>query len=380
MSYSTPSKGACPPRSPGAIHGVLAPREWRGRRPLAAAVERWGAICVAALLALTGCFSAPTYQGPPSDHFDGEVFRNRVESPRGFTRFLKWQSTRRPVVWPAWREATPGPPPPRRVDGDALRVTFVNHATVLIQTAGLNIITDPVWSHRVSPVSWIGPARIRVPGIRFDDLPPIDAILISHNHYDHLDVPTLRRLVERDTPRIFAGLGTGALFDQEGLGGWTDLDWWQSAQLSERVSVVATPGQHFSGRGLSDGSGVLWAGFVLRTPGGAIYFAGDTGMGPHFGEIRQRFGAPRLAILPIGAYTPRWFMAPVHVSPEQAVEAHRILGARLSVAIHFGTFPLADEGPDTPIRDLAMARSAQGVSSERFRVLDFGQGLDVPPR
>lgn len=328
---------------------------------------------------LTGCFGAPGYQGPRSDHFDGEHFHNAEgPTPDGLLRFVRWQRTRRPGAWVAPIDSEPGPPPPRRVEGSALRVTVVNHATVLIQTAGLNVLTDPIWSPRTSPVSWVGPARVRAPGVRFEDLPPIDAVLISHNHYDHLDLETLRRLAARDRPRIFAGLGTGALLRQEGIEGWTDLDWWQAVPLAPGVELVATPAAHFSGRGLGDRNTVLWLGFVLRAPGGPVYFAGDTGRGGHYAEIRRRFGPMRLALLPIGAYQPRWFMAPVHLSPSEAVTAHRIVGAALSVGVHFGTFPLADEGIDEPAYDLALARSAQGVDPAAFMVPVFGRGIEVP--
>lgn len=337
-----------------------------------------GLVAVIALL-LSGCFGAPGYRGPRSDHFDGERFVNQTAPAQGgLTRFLRWQRMRRPGPWRPPVTPPPEPPPPRRVEGAALVVTVVNHATVLIQTAGLNIVTDPVWSDRTSPVSWVGPARVQPPGVRFDDLPPIDVVLISHNHYDHLDLDTLRRIAARDRPRIFAGLGTGALLAEEGIAGGHDLDWWQSVALSPAVELVATPAAHFSGRGLEDRDRVLWLGFVLRAPGGPIYFAGDTGHGPHFAEIRRRFGAARLALLPIGAYEPRWFMSPVHISPAEAVRAHRILGAALSVGIHFGTFPLADEGIDEPAYDLALARSAQRVEPSAFVVPVFGRGIAVP--
>lgn len=330
---------------------------------------------------MMGCFGGPPYRGPVSDHFDGERFVNRdgVRSS-GFLRFMEWQRLRQRVEWPDWVESTPGPPPPRRVEGDALRVTVVNHATALIQTAGLNILTDPIWSHRCSPVSWVGPARVRAPGIRFDDLPPIDVVLISHNHYDHLDVPTLRRLVERDRPRIYAGLGTGALFEAEGIDGGVDLDWWQSVALGAGVKLWAVPAAHFSGRGLEDRDTVLWGGFVVQGPGGPVYFAGDTGWGSHYAEIRRRFGPIRLALLPIGAYRPQWFMRPVHISPAEAVAAHRVLEAGLSVGIHFGTFPLADEGIDEPVYDLGLARSAAGVEPAAFVAPVFGRGIEVAPR
>jgi L-ascorbate metabolism protein UlaG (beta-lactamase superfamily) len=328
---------------------------------------------------LIGCcaFSAPRFEGPVSDHFDGRAFKNQdpIEH-KGAGAFLEWQLTADRGPWQRI-EAEPGPPPPKKVGPGRLRVTFINHATTLVQLDGKNILTDPVWSERVSPVSFAGPSRYRPPGIRFEDLPPIDAVVISHNHYDHLDMPTLKRLQESHSPSFFVGLGNAALLRDEGIAEVVELDWWQSHHLGA-LEMVAVPAQHFSGRGLCDRDGTLWVGWALSSAHGLVYFAGDTGMGPHFKEIRQRLGEPRLAILPIGAYLPRWFMELIHIDPAQAVEAHRILGAFRSVAMHFGTFALADEAMDQAPRDLAVALEAQRVSSDDFWVLDFGEGRDVP--
>ena len=228
-------------------------------------------------------------------------------------------------------------------------MTFVNHATTLIQMDGVNVLTDPIWSERCSPVSFAGPRRVVPPGLRLDQLPPIDVVLISHNHYDHLDLPTLRRVVEEHRPRILVPVGNRTLLDRAGVRGAEELAWWQSADVRDgAVRVSAVPAQHFAGRGFFDRDRALWAGFVISGPAGSAYFAGDTGFGPHFGEIRDRFGPPRLAILPIGAYRPEWFMSRVHASPDEALRAHRILGAKTSVGIHFGTFRLADDGQDEP--------------------------------
>lgn len=332
-----------------------------------------------ASLAGCGMFSAPRYNGPVSDHFDGKRFRNQGEvASNGFFDLLKWQLTSDPGPWREWTDAPPGPPPPERVGPGELRVTFVNHATVLVQVDGLNILTDPVWSDRVGPVSFAGPKRARPPGIRFEDLPPIDYVLVSHNHYDHLDLPTVRRLGKAFGPRFFVGLGNARLFFDNGIGNVVDLDWWDSVELRNGVKLTAVPAQHRSNRGMSDEKRTLWAGFVIEGANGYTYFAGDTGFGPHFAQIRERFGAPRLAILPIGAYRPEWFMAPVHLSPRGAVEAHRVLAAHHSVGMHFGTFDQADDGQDEPVHALAAARAAAGVDADRFWVLDFGEGRDVP--
>ncbi|HYC60371.1 MAG TPA: MBL fold metallo-hydrolase [Thermoanaerobaculia bacterium] len=319
-------------------------------------------------------FATPKYRGPKSDHFDGEKFHNlKATKHAGFFDMLKWMANRDEGPWQEWREITPAAPPPQRVHGGELRVTWVNHATFLIQTEGLNILTDPMWSERCSPVAFAGPKRHHAPGIRFDELPPIDAVVISHNHYDHMDVPTLDRLKRSHQPKIFAGLGNGAF-----VKGSTDLDWWQAAELAPGVRVHAVPAQHFSSRGLSDRDANLWCGFVLETPHGAIYFAGDTGWGPHFDMIRERFGAPRLAFLPIGAFRPEWFMCAVHISPKDAVRAAQALGAEVSIPMHYGTFHLGDDGQDEPV-EVLRAELAK-VPGVKFDVLTPGAVRELHAR
>lgn len=297
---------------------------------------------------------------------------------RGFFHVAKWMLTRRRPRWIGQPGALPGPAPPERAARGELRVTFIGHATTLIQFDGINILTDPIWSERCSPIPWAGPRRARPPGVRWDDLPPIDAVLLSHNHYDHCDLPTLRRLAGRGAPRILAAEGLGAFLRARGFTRAEDLPWWASAELSGGARVVAVPAQHWSGRGLFDRAATHWCGFMIESGAGRIYFAGDTGFGPHFGLIRGRLGAPRLAILPIGAHLPRWFMAPVHLSPAEAVEAHHRLGARVSVAAHFGTFPLADDGESEAAEELRRALAERGTSESAFWMLDFGEGRDVP--
>ena len=284
-------------------------------------------------------WAVPKYRGPKSDHFDGKRFLNlRPARHAGFFDLLKWLVHREPGTWTKWRDITPAAPPPERVEG--LRVTWVNHSTFLIQIANVNVLTDPIWSKRASPVQWVGPRRHHVPGVRFEDLPPIDAVLISHNHYDHMDVGTLQRL---QCPRVFVGLGNAAF-----LKGATDLDWWESAPLTDGVRVHCVPAQHFSGRGPGDRDTNLWCGFVLETPRGHVFFAGDTGYGPHFGMIRERFGPMRVALLPIGAYRPEWFMCGVHISPKDAVRAARELRAEVGIPMHYLTFHLGDDGEEEP--------------------------------
>jgi L-ascorbate metabolism protein UlaG (beta-lactamase superfamily) len=337
-------------------------------------------IGLAALVFILGCsLSGPRYQGPPSDHFDGARFFNQqFVAHRSFSEFLRWMWIREPAEWEDRTNLPPGPPPPPRVGDGRLRVTFVNHATVLLQMDGLNILTDPIWSQRASPFSWLGPRRYRSPGIRFEDLPAIDVVVISHNHYDHLDLPTLKRLHRQHRPLFVVGLGNAALLKSAGIDKVKELDWWQELRVSRTVRLVSTPAQHFSARGLCNRDATLWAGYVIEGPAGAVYFAGDTGFGPHFAQIRQRFGLLRLAILPIGAYRPAWFMGRIHLSPAQAVRAHDVLAATTSLAMHYGTFRLADDGQDQPLRDLAAALDAHTNPKPRFWTLAFGEGQDVP--
>ena len=317
--------------------------------------------------------SGPVYQGPKSDHFDGERFFNEGVREKDLGDLLRWQRTRTKGVWRPLRDEPPGAPPPRRVGLGELRVTFIGHATTLIQVDGLNVLTDPIWSERASPVSWAGPRRVRPPGIRFEDLPPIDVVLVSHDHYDHCDLATLRRIA-RAHPRahFYVGLGNGKLLRAAHLRHVRELDWWQEIGLGA-VTLSAAPAQHFSNRGLCDRSCTLFAGYVLRGPSGTTFFAGDTGYGPHFAQVSARYGAVRLAILPIGAYKPEWFMGAVHMSPAEAVRAHDDLRAGTSVAVHFGTFDLADDGEDEPPRELARA-----AGTRPFWVLGFGEGRAVP--
>jgi L-ascorbate metabolism protein UlaG (beta-lactamase superfamily) len=324
-------------------------------------------------------FSAPRYRGPTTNHFDGRKFHN-LEPPAksGFVDFLRWRLKGERGRWSEWTDNEHDAAPPPRVDGKDLRVTFVNHATVLIQTEGLNILTDPVWSERVSPVTFAGPKRHRPPGLRFENLPPIDLVLISHNHYDHLDIRTLERLRDEHRPRFITGLGNRALLDARGIDDVTELDWWEDAEVSDGLSVTCVPAKHFSGRGLSDGDATLWCGYVVRGSGGGVYFAGDTGMGGHFVEINNRLGPFRLALLPIGAYLPRWFMHPVHLSPGEAAELHHALEPRVSMAIHFGTFALGDDGESEPVAELRAALNNKGETDSSFWVLEQGEGRDAP--
>ncbi|HVZ16421.1 MAG TPA: MBL fold metallo-hydrolase [Terriglobales bacterium] len=310
----------------------------------------------------------------PSDHFDGKhFFTPGAPQPKSFSNVLRWMLTRDRATWHVERDA-PTSLPPARVSGNQLFVTFVNHSTVLIQTAGLNILTDPIWSERASPFSFVGPKRFSRPGIGFDNLPPIHIVLLSHNHYDHMDLPTLRAIQKNHAPRVYAPLGNGRYLVPAGMKRAVELDWWQADKYSDQLTVHCTPSQHFSGRSLADRNRALWCSWVLQAPAGNIYFAGDTGFGSHFRDVKTRFESFRLALLPIGAYEPRWFMSPVHMDPDEAVQAHEILAPLMSIGIHHGTFQLTDEAQNEP-RERTERLAAE--KKLNFRILRNGESLQL---
>ncbi len=326
-------------------------------------------LCAAA--ATGGCceFSGPRWHGRATGHFDGAKFHNRVPGVApGALAVARWRLERHPGPWPDFAAVAPAAPPPQRVPG--LRVTLVNHATVLIQIAGLNLLTDPIWGEIAGPVPYLGRKRHRLPGLRLEDLPPIDVVLLSHDHYDHLDVQALERIVAAHHPRIVAGLGMAKLLASYGIHGATDLDWWQWTAAGG-AQIWGLPARHGCRRGACDDDARLWLSFLLRTPQGDVYFAGDTGYGPHFQEIADRFGPPRLALLPIAPGTPRALFGPVHLDAREAVRAARVLGAAGNIPIHFGTFAQGDEGDGEAERALREALEAPG--SPRFTLLHNGE-------
>ena len=340
------------------------------------------ALPVLVLFFFISCAGRPR---PRTDHFDGRLYHNLERTDRrGPMAVLKWFFNRDRRPWPEKILASHGPKPPATVGLGRLRVTFVGHSTVLVQADGVNVLFDPVWSHRVSPVSFAGPARVIPPGLRFEDLPPIHVVAVSHDHYDHMDYPTLLRLKKRHDPVFVVPQSCKKRLTGQGIRRVVELDWWQRATV-RGLPVVVVPARHSSGRTLADRDTTLWAGFVLLTRGARpgsprrpVLFAGDTGHGRHFGLIRARFGPMRLALLPIGAYIPRWFMREVHMDPADAVQAHLDLDSRRSVAIHHGTFPLADEARPDPPADLATALRRRALPPGVFTPLEEGFGLDVP--
>ena len=379
----------------------------------------WGLL---ACLVLASCAKARPPQAGQGDgvaHHTASGFQNThaASVSRGFTDLLRWR-------WQAWREGLPPPPAqptpvqapdlallqgyapawqqaqaqtgaqsgtvlspvPVPVPAPAPTVTWIGHATALVQAGGLQVLTDPVFSERVSPVSWAGPKRKTPPGVAMDDLPPIDVVVISHSHYDHLDKGSLVQLHQRSqrlghATAFLVPLGLKELLEGWGIAGVQEIDWWQSVRVGS-TDFFLTPVQHWSARGLFDRNHTLWGGWAVFGPDLHWYFAGDTGYSPDFAQTRQYFadrqsaalgGGFDLALIPVGAYEPRWFMQHQHVNPAEAVRMHQDLGARRSIGVHWGIFELTDEPLDQPPRDLQAARDAAGLAAGAFSVLAVGE-------
>jgi L-ascorbate metabolism protein UlaG (beta-lactamase superfamily) len=308
-----------------------------------------------------------------SDHFDGRRFFN----PTGANGQPFWKVPSMLVTrftrWPSQVPVEPRKPP---IPGAGeVAVTFIGHATFLMQSPDATVLVDPVYARRAGPFPFVGPVRVRAPGVRFEDLPPISTVLQTHNHYDHCDLRALRRLERSFHPKFVTPLGNARLLRSAGATRIVELDWWETDG-----AVTVTPAQHFSARTPFDRNRALWGGFLIEIGGRRILHAGDSGYGPHFREIGARLAPIDLALLPIGAYEPRWFMKDIHMNPAEAVQAHLDLGATRSIAMHFGTFQLTPEGIDEPIRELAKALRERGVPPERFRVVEVGHSIEITPR
>jgi L-ascorbate metabolism protein UlaG (beta-lactamase superfamily) len=321
----------------------------------------------------------PPPRPPPSDHWDGRVFRNPHDATVKTLRDVwRWRRAAAPAVWPQ-RVEDPPQPAPARVGPGRIAATFVGHATFLVQIGGRCVLFDPIWSARASPLRFAGPKRVRAPGQALDALPGVDLLLVSHCHYDHLDLPTLRAVRRRWDPPAATGLGNARHVAKAGVRGARELNWWKEARFGP-LRVTYVPAQHFSARTPWDRNRSLWGGFVVESEedGARVYFAGDSGWCPHFAEIGARFPRLDLALLPIGAYEPRWFMRTQHMDPEEAVRAHLASGARCSIGMHFGTFAgLTDEAIDAPEAALAAARERHGVPADAFATLPFGATLGI---
>ncbi|MGO9428065.1 MBL fold metallo-hydrolase [Rhodoblastus sp.] len=319
----------------------------------------------------------PYYRGPRSDHFDGlRFFNTPVERENGLADVLRWRFEERyRAPWPARIDRPPPDRPPERVAGASLRLSYIGHASFLLQCFGLNILVDPVWSERASPVAFAGPKRLSPAGVAFEDLPPIDAVLVTHNHYDHMDLSFLSRIARECAPKIIVPLGNDAILRAaDGSLRPEARDWGETVALSSEVAVRLDPAYHWSARGMFDRRMALWASFAIGTPAGTIYFIGDTAYrdGAIFREAAMKSPDIALALLPIGAYDPSWFMRRHHVCPEEAVRIFQDLGARSAFAHHWGVFRLTDEKREEPPKRLALALERAAIPHELFVALPPG--------
>jgi N-acyl-phosphatidylethanolamine-hydrolysing phospholipase D len=340
-------------------------------------------------------------------HHRPKGFQNNYLSFRGkrLSELLRWR-------WQAWRQGAPRPlssvlpvvaPDLGFIHANAQAglamqpaATWIGHITVLVQIGGLNILTDPVFSERCSPVQWAGPKRQTPPGLAMGQLPHIDVVLLSHNHYDHLDEASVRALAQQTggQPLFITPLVHRKWLQRWGAHHHVELDWWDTHVLPaterhQRTEITLTPAQHWSARSATDAMRSLWGGFAVCNAQAHLFFAGDTAYSPDFKDIRQHFArahAPEhgggfdLALLPIGAYEPRWFMKDQHANPEEAVQIFQDLGCKRAMAVHWGCFQLTDEALDEPPRELAKALAAAGLPAERFEVLAVGQTMRLVPR
>ncbi|HEY8311280.1 MAG TPA: MBL fold metallo-hydrolase [Gemmatimonadaceae bacterium] len=278
--------------------------------------------------------------------------------------------------------ATPSFPNPI-ADADELAITWVGHSTFLLQIGSVNVLLDPSWSKRASPISFMGPRRLARPGVQFDSLPPIDLVLLSHDHYDHLDLPTVRRITRAHPgAEWIAPLEVGAWLRSHGARVMAELDWWRSVR-THSLDITCTPAQHFSGRRVSNRDSTLWCGWTIRSGERAVYFAGDTGRHPDFGAITDRLGPFEAAFIPIGAYDPRWFMGPVHMAPEESVSAYQEIASAnrgqpcAFVAMHWGTFKLTDEPMDEPPALTRVAWGLAGLEPALLHILARGETVRI---
>lgn len=326
------------------------------------------------ILLLPGCQST-AYRGPISDHFDGRTFYYSTDKNRIHYPTLDLISVGFVTVMHPWPKPLPNPSyydTSRYYSSGKIKVTFINHATTLVQTPQMNFLLDPVFSYRVSPFKWIGPARVKPPGIDFKDLPKIDVVMISHNHYDHMDEATLKDLDQTFHPLFIVPLGNKTLMNHFGITNVIEMDWWQMIHYKQ-ANISFLPARHNARRGLFDFDRSLWGSYGIEVAKKRIYFAGDTGYADHFKAIRKRWGRPDFSLIPIGAYQPRQILKFYHLNPQDAVKVHLDLDSRVSMGVHWGAFQLSAESYLQPIEDLNMARKHANVEEKAFFVAKEGK-------
>ncbi len=312
-----------------------------------------------------------------SPHFvDGRFYNLGPKDQKevSFVTFAKFRLFNSPPEWPENVENVAGKTDLSSVTGEGVKVTLIRHATVLLQYKDLNIITDPMLSKRASPVSFAGPQMIREPAVTMEELPKIDLVLVSHSHFDHLDLPSLKKLQEKHQPTFIVGLGLKEFLEGEGLFKVIEMDWFETHELAQG-KIHFLPAKHFSARTPWGQNQTLWGSFLIEAGGKKVYFAGDTAMGPHFALVKEKLGAPDISLLPIGAYEPRWFMKTHHVNPTEAVQAHQILGAKQSLAMHYKSIALAYDRVNQPQEDLKQAIKEADLGAKEFITPDFGESL-----
>jgi L-ascorbate metabolism protein UlaG (beta-lactamase superfamily) len=297
--------------------------------------------------------------------------------PKGAIDLMKWVFLEKKAQWPRWIENSCKATLKENLQGKDLNCVMVNHATLLLQLPEGNLLTDPVFSKRTSPFQWAGPARHRAPGLGLNQLPPIHTVLLSHNHYDHMDLNSLRSLWKKHDPVFLMPLMNSHFLKEAGIQSDKihELNWWQDFKFDSGFRVVLTPAQHWSSRGPRDRNQALWGGFWIENSHRKIFFAGDTGYADHFHQIQKKLGSPALSLMPIGAYEPRWFMRDQHMNPEDAVQAHLDLQSELSLGIHWGTWQLTNEGFEDPLQALQLAKSKFSLLDSSFRPLSNGESL-----
>ena len=338
--------------------------------------------CVFFLIGMTLALTAETMscdRRARSPHFKNGIFHNSKKlEKKTLWKTIKSRLTHPWSTWPNWVDIPEGERPMARVQGSQVRITFINHSTFLIQTAGYNILTDPIYSQRCGPAAIIGVKRTHRPSIAFNELPKIDIVLISHDHYDHLDLHTVSRLVDRDNPKIFMGLGVADHLDFQDRVRIQELDWWESIRINDNFVLSFVETQHSSGRfGYMNDFNTLWGGFVLEIGDKNIYFGGDSGYAEHYKKTFQRFGPMDISLLPIGTYSPRNHMKNQHMEPRESVLAHLDLHSKKSIGMHYGTFQLSAEKREAPPQLLEIEKRKASIPPDEFVTLELGKTLVI---